>query len=149
MKKPVLILICVVASLQLLAQTDMVKIKSNHDVATTLTQLKTVLSEKGMHVFDIIDHAAGARSAGLELRPTVLVIFGNPKVGTQLMRCDQSIAIELPLKILIWQDEGGNTWICYWDPQALENYFNLADCKVLLTRVSQALQAITAGAALE
>lgn len=72
-----------------------------------------------MTVFTRIDHSAGAKKVDKELRPTELVIFGNPKVGTPLMQCVQTVAIDLPQKMLIWQDEAGTTWLSYNNPSYL------------------------------
>ena len=91
--------------------SGLLRVKSAHDVSTTADRLVNALNAKGMTVFDRIDHAAGAQKAGLELAPTTLVIFGNPKVGTPLMQCAITAAIDLPQKMLIWQDDNGDVWI--------------------------------------
>jgi uncharacterized protein (DUF302 family) len=75
-----------------------------------------LLATKGITVFARIDHAAGAASAGMPLRPTELLIFGNPKAGTPLMQANQTIGIDLPLKVLVWEDASGGVWIAYNDP---------------------------------
>ena len=89
---------------------------SAHDVPTTLARLNDALRAKGITVFATIDHGAGAVGAGLELRPTVVIIFGNPKAGTPLMQAGQTAGIDLPLKALIWEDEKGGTHFTYNDP---------------------------------
>ena len=89
---------------------------SAHDVPTTLARLNDALRAKGITVFATIDHGAGAAGAGLELRPTVVVIFGNPKAGTPLMQAGQTAGIDLPLKALIWEDEKGGAHLTYNDP---------------------------------
>jgi len=88
-----------------IASEGMVNVKSVHAVNVTADRLENVLKSKGMTVFTRINHAAGAEKVGKTLRPTELVIFGNPKIGTPLMQCSQSIAIDLPQKALIWEDE--------------------------------------------
>lgn len=90
--------------------------QSANDVATTLARLTAVLKAKGITVFAVIDHAAGARGVGMELRPTTLAIFGNPQAGTPVMQAAQTAGIDLPLKALIWQDEAGAVWFGYDDP---------------------------------
>jgi uncharacterized protein (DUF302 family) len=90
--------------------------ESAYDVPATLQRLKAALNAKAITIFSVIDHAEGAAQAGLSLRPTVLVIFGNPKSGTPLMQASQTAAIDLPLKILIWEDEAGKTRMAYNDP---------------------------------
>jgi uncharacterized protein (DUF302 family) len=82
----------------------------------TMRRLETAVREKGMTVFARIDHAAGASEAGLTLRPTDLLIFGNAKGGTPLMVAAQTAGIDLPLKALVWQDEAGETWLSWNDP---------------------------------
>ena len=90
--------------------------ESAHDVSVTLRRLKDSLNAKGITIFAVIDHAEGAAQAGLSLRPTVVVIFGNPKAGTPLMQASQTVGIDLPLKMLIWEEEGGKTHLAYNDP---------------------------------
>ena len=94
----------------------LVTLQSSHDFATTLERLTAALESKGVRVFAQIDHAAGATSAGLELRPTTLVVFGNPVAGTPLMQAVQTAGIDLPLKALVWQDAQGAVHLTYNDP---------------------------------
>ncbi len=123
-----------------LAADGAVNVKSSHDVVNTADRLETALSSKGMTIFARIDHAGGAKSVGLELRPTVLVIFGNPKAGTALMQCQQLAAIDLPQKALIWQAEDGQVWLTYNDPQYLAQRHQLKDCAgPALTKIAAAL----------
>ncbi|PCM43993.1 DUF302 domain-containing protein [Marinobacter sp. ANT_B65] len=121
------------------AAEGLIVVKSNHSVAATADKLETVLSEKGMKVMNRIDHAAGAESAGLELRPTEVVIFGNPKVGSPLMQCAQSVAVDLPQKALVWEDESGQVWLGYNDPQYLKARHSIEGCDAVLEKVSNAL----------
>ena len=88
---------------------------SGHEVKETIDRVEAALEAKGVAVFARIDHAAGAKSVGMELRPTQLIIFGNPKAGTPLMQAAQSIGIDLPLRALAWQDEAGAVWLGYND----------------------------------
>jgi uncharacterized protein (DUF302 family) len=97
-------------------ENGLVTLVSVHDVATTLARLTGVLEAKGVSVFARIDHAAGAAGVGLTLRPTTLVIFGNPAAGTPLMQAGQTVGIDLPLKALVWQDVDGTTHLSYNDP---------------------------------
>ena len=89
---------------------------SVHSVAETIAQLKSALKAKGVAVFAEIDHAAGAAEAGMALRPTFLIIFGNPRAGTPLMQENQLAGIDLPLRALIWEDGDGKVWLTYNDP---------------------------------
>ena len=118
---------------------SLISIKSAHDVSKTADRLETVLKNKGMTVFARIDHAAGAKVAEMELRPTELVVFGNPKVGTPLMKCSQSIGIDLPQKALIWQDEAGDVWFTYNNPDYIANRHSLKGCDEVLTKIKGAL----------
>ncbi len=134
-----LILVLVMAPL-VSAETGLINVKSFHDVKNTADRLEKVLNAKGMTVFSRIDHTEGARRVGEKLRPTELVIFGNPKVGTPLMQCGQTMAIDLPQKALIWQDETGQVWLTYNDPLYLAKRHGIDDCKAVLDKVQNALK---------
>src|SRR5680860_1145495 len=133
---PLVLLMC---SGLTLAADGLIKVKSNHSVAATADKLEAVLSENGMKIMTRINHAAGAKSAGMELRPTELVIFGNPKVGTPLMQCAQSVAVDLPQKALIWEDASGQVWLGYNDREYLKARHSIEGCDAVLTKVSGAL----------
>lgn len=124
----------------------MVHVKSPHDVQVTTDRLENALKEKGMTVFMRLDHAQGAQKIGSELRPTQLVVFGNPKVGTALMQCSQSVGIDLPLKALIWQDKSGHVWISYNDPKFLARRHQIKGCDQVIQNVEKALQRFAAKA---
>ncbi len=96
-----------------------VNIPSSHPVDETVERLKGILAAKGIALFALVDHSGEAARAGMEMRPTKLLIFGSPKAGTPLMVAAPSIAIDLPLKILIWDDGDGKTWISYNSPEYL------------------------------
>jgi len=140
MRKFLLSIICIVFyASSVNAHEGLVNVKSVHDVKITADRLENVLNSKGMTVFSRIDHAAGAAKVGKTLRPTELVIFGNPKVGTPLMQCSQSIAIDLPQKALIWEDETGQVWLSYNDPQYLAKRHSTQGCDQVLKKVANAL----------
>ena len=122
------------------ADSGLVSVKSAHDVKTTGDRLEAILKEKGMNVFVRINHTEGARNVGKELRPTELLVFGNPKVGTPLMQCGQTVGIDLPQKALIWQDESGQVWLTYNDPQHLAMRHGIGGCKAVLDKVKNALK---------
>jgi uncharacterized protein (DUF302 family) len=86
---------------------------SHHSVVETLAKLQAILQAKGVAVFALVDHSGEAAKVGMKMRPTKLLIFGNPKGGTPLMLAAPSIAIDLPLKILIWEDDQGKVWVSY------------------------------------
>ena len=123
-----------------LAREGMINVASAHSVATTADRLVQALQRKGMTVFERINHAAGAEKVGQKLPPTELVIFGNPKVGTPLMLCSRSIAIDLPQKALIWQDYSGEVWLSYNDPSFLALRHDTRGCDAVLKKVGNALQ---------
>ncbi|HJY69847.1 MAG TPA: DUF302 domain-containing protein [Streptosporangiaceae bacterium] len=100
------------------AETDVVTKLSRESVAATVAELTSMITAKGMRLFAVIDQAAEARQAGLTLRETVLVIFGSPQAGTPVMAASLLAALDLPLKVLIWADEG-QTKVSYYAPAAL------------------------------
>jgi uncharacterized protein (DUF302 family) len=121
------------------ADNGMISIKSSHDVKITADRLENNLKAKGMTVFIRINHAEGARKVGKKLRPTELIIFGNPKVGTPLMQCGQSVAIDLPQKALIWEDEAGQVWLSYNDPEYLAKRHGIKGCVDVIKKIETAL----------
>jgi len=96
---------------------DLITLKSPYPVKDTIDRVEIQLAEKGIGVFARIDHAAGAAAVNMSLRPTLLLIFGNAKAGTPLMQSAQSIGIDLPLRMLCWEDETGAVWLAYNDMQ--------------------------------
>jgi len=99
-----------------MAESGLVTLSSAHDFATTLARLQAALDAKGITIFARIDHAAGAAGVGLDLRPTTLLVFGNPAAGTPLMQAAQTAGLDLPLKALVWQDADGTVRLSYNDP---------------------------------
>jgi uncharacterized protein (DUF302 family) len=102
------------------AHTGIVDLQSHQPVDQTVARLTAVLREKGIKLFALIDHSGEAEKAGMKMPPTKLLIFGNPKGGTPLMLSDPRTAIDLPLKILIWEDTQGKTWVSYNSPEYLQ-----------------------------
>ena len=100
---------------------------SNHSVDETVEKLKGILQAKGVTLFALVDHSGEAEKAGLKMPPTKLLIFGNPKGGTPLMLASPSIAIDLPLKILVAEDAGGKVSVSYNDPAYLKDRHNLPE----------------------
>ncbi len=94
----------------------MIIMKSAHPVSETVQRLEQAVRQKGGTVFATIDHQANAKQAGADLRPTTLVLFGNPKLGTPLIEADQTIGIDLPQRAVVYTDKAGQTWIAYDDP---------------------------------
>ena|SRR5260370_355668 len=97
-----------------------VTLPSNHSVDETVVKLRDILQAKGVKLFALVDHSGEAESVGMKMPPTRLLIFGNPKAGTPLMLASPGIAIDLPLKIVVWEDAGGKVWVSYNDPAYLQ-----------------------------
>lgn len=117
----------------------MVTLASPHSVADTADRLEQALNSKDMAVFARIDHAKGAHNAGLELPPTTQLIFGNPKIGTPLMQCERRVAIDLPQKMLIFEDASGQVHVAYNDPAYIRDRHQVAGCDAVFDKVSGAL----------
>ena len=98
---------------------------SRYSVEQTVEKLKNILQSKGVAVFALIDHSGEAEKVGMKMPPTKLLIFGNPKAGTPLMLAAPSVAIDLPLKILIWEDAAGKVWVTYNSPEFLRDRHGL------------------------
>jgi uncharacterized protein (DUF302 family) len=106
---------------------DLMVKESTSDVASTQARATAALAKLGVPVFATFDHATNASEAGLSLRPTVVLVFGNPKVGTKLMLDQQAMALDLPLRIAIWQDAQGTTWISYHDIRRTADAYGIKD----------------------
>lgn len=147
MKKSLLTLLLVFfVTTPAIATEGMIHVPSSFDVEVTADRLESVLNEKGMTVFKRVKHSEGANKVGIDLRETELIIFGNPKVGSPLMKCEQSIAIDLPQKALIWQDENAKVWVSYNDPEYLKNRHKVTGCDEVFAKVGKALAGITKAA---
>lgn len=132
-------LLIVFATMSMAGNAELVNVKSTHSVAVTADRLERVLAEKGMKLFLRLNHTESAGSVDISLRPTELFIFGNPKVGAPLMAKQQSVGIDLPQKMLIWQDESGQVWLTYNDPDYLADRHGLDKSLPPLLKVKKAL----------
>jgi uncharacterized protein (DUF302 family) len=131
------------------SQQGLISIGSSFSVRETIDRLVHAVESKGLTVFCRIDHAANAVAAGLKLRPTEVLIFGNANGGTPLMQANQTIGIDLPLKALAWEDGGGQTWITYNDPVWLTARHNIEAQGVgPAMAMGTLLAAVTEGAAM-
>jgi uncharacterized protein (DUF302 family) len=125
--------------------TGIIEIPSNHSVDQTVQKLEDILKAKGVQLFALVDHSGEAERAGLKMRPTKLLIFGSPKAGTPLMLAAPSIAIDLPLKILIREDDDGKVWVSYNSPSYLAERHglpqqllqNIAIVETLASRIAE------------
>jgi len=135
------------AALTCLAEAaDLVKKPSQKGVQETMDKLEAVVREKGLTVFNRIDHQENARKAGLEQPAAQVLIFGSPKIGTAIMSQDPAAGLDLPLRVLVYQDNQGKTWISYHDPQALKESYQIAG-NPAVDKVTKALMGITNAAA--
>jgi uncharacterized protein (DUF302 family) len=144
--KTIIVFMMLAVALPVSADNGLVTLESPHDVATTTEKLVTTLKAKGMKVFDVIDHSKGAANVGIELAPTTVVIFGNPKVGTPLMKCSRTAAIDLPQKMLIWSDDSGQTWLAYNDPVYMGKRHSVTGCDEVVKKITGALGKFSAAA---
>ena len=121
------------------AQDGMIVVESPMSVAETVNKLETILKSKGMTVFGRVNHGEGAKKVDLDLRATEVLIFGNPKAGTPLMNCSQSIAIDLPQKMLAWEDESGKVFLGYNVRKYLQSRHDSEACDKVFESVAAAL----------
>ncbi len=132
-----------------MATDGLTTIESHFGPKETLDRLEADVKAKGLTVFARIDHAAGAAEVGMTLLPTAVLIFGNARGGTPLMQASQLIGIDLPLKVLVWQDTSGKTWLSYYDPGVLAARYGLTSQTTAtpVGNLSATLRGLTAKAA--
>jgi uncharacterized protein (DUF302 family) len=124
----------------------LVALPSARSAGETVERLKSLLAQKQIQVFADIDHAAAAEKAGLSLRPTRVLIFGNPKAGTPLMQARQAVGLDLPLRVLVWEDEAGNVWLTYRRVEALARQHQLVGLDETVKAVDGSLAALARAA---
>ncbi|MBW6509034.1 MAG: DUF302 domain-containing protein [Desulfuromonadales bacterium] len=124
------------------AADGLVSVKSPYSTIQTMDRLEEIVTQKGLTVFARIDHAKGAQRIGKFLRPTELLMFGNPQGGTPFMECAQTVAIDLPLKALVWEDQQGQVWLSYNEPGYLAARHAAGTCPVV-DNLSRALNGIS------
>ena len=122
--------------------------ESKFPVKETMDRLATALEAKGVKVAARIDHAAGAKAAGLDMPPTEVIMFGNPKLGTPLMLANRHIGIDLPMRVLAWQDAKGKTWIAYTAPKALKTRHGIKGQDATIAALTAAVDSFAAAAAM-
>ena len=125
------------------AGDGLVSKKSGVGVQETLDRLEAVLEKKGITIFSRVSHTAGAEDAGIELRPTELLIFGNPKLGSHFFTSRQTAGIDLPMKALAWEDADGQVWLTYNDPQYIVDRHGISDREEIVRKMSSALDKMT------
>jgi uncharacterized protein (DUF302 family) len=122
---------CFAASSLATAADGLLVLKSPHSAKETMNRLEGLVKQRGLNVFARIDHAAGAAKVGKTLRPTEVIIFGNPQGGTPFMECVQTVGIDLPLKALVWEDASSQVWLGYNDPGFLGQRHGVPQCAVI------------------
>jgi uncharacterized protein (DUF302 family) len=120
---------------------------SKYSVKETLDRLTAALKDKGITPVARVNHAAAAKNAGLELKPTEVLLFGNPRLGTPLMQTNPHIAIDLPMKVLAWEDGAGKVWIGYTSAETLKTRYKIEGRDEVLRAMAAALEAFTNAAA--
>jgi len=128
------------------ANDTMTAVKSPYSVAETTDRLEALIKQKGLNFFARINHSANAEKVDLQLRPTELVLFGNPAAGTPIMNCAQTAAIDLPQKALIWEDENQQVWLGYNPPSYLQSRHNIKGCEPVLEKITGLLANLAAAA---
>lgn len=136
--------LCLVAQPALAA--ELIAKQSPHSVGETLDRLENVLAEKDIGVMARIDHGANAEGVDMELRPTQLLIFGNPAVGTKLMQAEQTMGIELPMKALAYEDAEGQVWLAYENPAVFASRRGMPADHEVVQKVAGALDKLTSAA---
>jgi uncharacterized protein (DUF302 family) len=124
----VLLAVAFIFSSHVWGAEGLIVVKSPHSSKDTMDRLESVAKQKGMTILARIDHSAGAAKIGMKLRPTELLIFGNPQGGTPFMECNQTVGIDLPIKALVWEDASGGVWLGYNDPEFLARRHGVLQC---------------------
>ena len=141
--------VCLAAMPALAEEGDIIKIRANADVATTMDQLEAAVSNAGASVFARVDHAAGAQTVDMSLDPAELLVFGNPQLGTPAMQDDPLAGLYLPLRVLVYQDEDGQVWLAYHDPEEMFGDLSIPDNADYIGQITGALANLTGAAASE
>lgn len=128
-------------------EPQIVDVRSATTVAQTLQHLKHAIRERHLQIMAVVDHSGAAHKVGLDLRPTKLVIFGNPAVGTKLMQLNQLAGLALPMKILVWEDADHRVWLSYTKPTVIAQRYNVSPTAEPILIMTKALHAIATEAA--
>lgn len=147
MKKAILAALSILfITIPVVAADGVIDVPSTFTLGETADRMVNILNKKGMTIFNRIKHSESAAKVGIKLRNTELIIFGNPKVGSPLMACQQSVAIDLPQKALIWEDANAKVWISYNSPRYIEKRHNITGCEAAIAKIEKALGRITQAA---
>ncbi len=142
-----LLLAPLLVSEKAIAEVDgLISIKSAHSVSETLNRLEALLTSKGITIIARWRHHAGAKNVGIPLRPTELMIFGNPELGSHFFTSAQTAGIDLPMKALAWEDESGQIWLGYNDPQYIVDRHGIKNRALIVSKMTTALDKLTRAA---
>lgn len=136
-------IIALSASFSVVASDGLVKYESNYSVKETADRFEDIAKSKGLTLFARVDHQKNAASVNLELRPTEVIIFGNPKVGTPLMQCAQDVAIDLPQKVMVSEDDNKKVWLTYNNPTYLMERHQIQGCDEVIKKISGVLSKLS------
>ena len=136
-------IIALSASFSVAASDGLVKYESNYSVRETADRFEDIAKSKGLTLFARVDHQKNAASVNLELRPTEVIIFGNPKVGTPLMQCAQDVAIDLPQKVMVSEDDNKKVWLTYNNPTYLMERHQIQGCDEVIKKISGVLSKLS------
>lgn len=139
----VLSIITLVPAMSFAGDNGMISKKSHHSVKVTLDRLENVLRKKGITIVTRWSHDAGAKKVGIPLRPTELLIFGNPKLGSHFFTSNQTAGLDLPMKALAWKDENGQVWLSYNDPAYIASRHGINDRPEIVKKMTGALNNLT------
>lgn len=128
------------------ANSGLITMQSHHSVKQTADRFESIAKDKGLTLFTRVDHQKNAAGVDLTLTPTEVIIFGNPKAGTPLMNCAQSVAIDLPQKVLISEDAKGSVKLTYNDPEYLKARHNIVGCDKVISNISMLLNNLAVAA---
>ncbi|MEH6462979.1 MAG: DUF302 domain-containing protein [Shewanella psychromarinicola] len=134
------------ASTHAYALESLITVESHYSAKETADRFETIIKDKGFTVFSRIDHQKNAAAVNLALRPTEVIIFGNPNIGTQLMQCNQLVAIDLPQKVLISEDADNKVWLSYNNPKYIKLRHRIAGCDKVINKISAALNTLSIAA---
>jgi uncharacterized protein (DUF302 family) len=135
--------VLIAASFSVAASDGLIKYQSNYSVKETADRFESIAKSKGLTLFARIDHQKNASGVDLELRPTEVIILGNPKVGTPLMQCEQDVAIDLPQKVLVTEDSNKKVWLSYNDPNYLMERHAINGCDEVVKKISGVLSKLS------
>ncbi|PKH32624.1 DUF302 domain-containing protein [Shewanella sp. ALD9] len=135
-----------ITSTHAFAVESLITVESHYSAKETADRFESIIKDKGFTVFSKIDHQKNAAGVNLTLRPTEVIIFGNPNIGTQLMQCNQLVAIDLPQKVLISEDADNKVWLSYNNPEYIKQRHSIAGCDKVINKISGVLNTLSIAA---